>query len=493
MAGHDVQYGKHRTRRSFSRIKEVLDLPNLIEIQTDSFQEFLDHGLKEVFEDVLPVSNFTETMELEFVGYELKEPKYTLEEARAHDANYSAPIFVTFRLINKETGEIKTQEVFFGEFPIMTEMGTFIINGAERIIVSQLVRSPGVYFNDKVDKNGKVGYGSTVIPNRGAWLELETDSKDIAYTRIDRTRKIPFTTLVRALGFSGDDEIFDIFGDSDLVRNTIEKDIHKNPADSRIDEALKEIYERLRPGEPKTAESSRTLLTARFFDPRRYDLAPVGRYKINKKLNLRMRLLNQTLAEHVINGETGEIVWEAGTLLSREVLEAAESQFDELNLVEYIPNDAAVLTEPVLLQKFKIVAPTDPDRVVTVIGNANPAENVRTITPADVLAEMSYFLNLAEGLGRVDDIDHLGNRRIRAVGELLANQVRIGLTRMERNLRERMSVQDNEVLTPQQIINIRPVTAAIKEFFGSSQLSQFMDQHNPLSELSHKLEININI
>lgn len=227
MAGHEVQYGKHRTRRSFSRIKEVLDLPNLIEIQTDSFKDFLDNGLREVFEDVLPITNFTDTMELEFVGYELKEPKYTLEEARIHDASYSAPIFVTFRLINKETGEIKTQEVFFGDFPIMTEMGTFIINGGERIIVSQLVRSPGVYFNDKVDKNGKVGYGSTVIPNRGAWLELETDSKDIAYTRIDRTRKIPFTTLVRALGFSGDDEIMDIFGDSELVRNTIEKDIHK--------------------------------------------------------------------------------------------------------------------------------------------------------------------------------------------------------------------------------------------------------------------------
>lgn len=256
MAGHDVQYGKHRTRRSFSRIKEVLDLPNLIEIQTDSFKAFLDHGLKEVFEDVLPISNFTDTMELEFVGYEIKEPKYTLEEARIHDASYSAPIFVTFRLINKETGEIKTQEVFFGDFPIMTEMGTFIINGGERIIVSQLVRSPGVYFNDKVDKNGKVGYGSTVIPNRGAWLELESDSKDIAYTRIDRTRKIPFTTLVRALGFSGDDEIFDIFGDSELVRNTVEKDIHKNPMDSRTDEALKEIYERLRPGEPKTAAKS---------------------------------------------------------------------------------------------------------------------------------------------------------------------------------------------------------------------------------------------
>ena len=442
MAGHDVQYGKHRTRRSFSRIKEVLDLPNLIEIQTDSFKDFLDHGLKEVFEDVLPISNFTDTMELEFVGYEIREPKYSLEEARIHDASYSAPIFVTFRLVNKETGEIKTQEVFFGDFPIMTEMGTFIINGGERIIVSQLVRSPGVYFNDKVDKNGKVGYGSTVIPNRGAWLELETDSKDIAYTRIDRTRKIPFTTLVRALGFSGDDEIIDIFGDSELVRNTIEKDIHKNPMDSRTDEALKEIYERLRPGEPKTAESSRSLLVARFFDPRRYDLAPVGRYKINKKLNIKNRLLNQTIAEPLVDAETGEILVEAGTVMTRDVIDSISEQLDNgLNKITYIPNDAAVLTEPVELQKFKVVAPTDPDRVVTIIGNANPSDKVRIVTPADILAEMSYFLNLAEGIGRVDDIDHLGNRRIRAVGELLANQVRLGLSRMERNVRERMSVQ----------------------------------------------------
>ena len=491
MAGHDVQYGKHRTRRSFSRIKEVLDLPNLIEIQTDSFKDFLENGLKEVFEDVLPISNFTETMELEFVGYELKEPKYSLEEARIHDASYSAPIFVTFRLINKETGEIKTQEVFFGDFPIMTEMGTFIINGGERIIVSQLVRSPGVYFNDKVDKNGKVGYGSTVIPNRGAWLELETDSKDIAYTRIDRTRKIPFTTLVRALGFSGDDEIIDIFGDSDLVRNTIEKDIHKNPADARTDEALKEIYERLRPGEPKTADSSRSLLTARFFDPRRYDLAAVGRYKINKKLNVKTRLLNQTLAENLVDGETGEILVEVGTVMTRDVIDSIADALDNgLNSFVYTPNDYAVVTEPVVLQKFKVVSPLDADKVVTIVGNSNPDDKVRALTPADILAEMSYFLNLDQGLGKVDDIDHLGNRRIRAVGELLANQFRIGLTRMERNVRERMSVQDNEALTPQQIINIRPVTAAIKEFFGSSQLSQFMDQHNPLSELSNKRRLS---
>ncbi|KXT75380.1 DNA-directed RNA polymerase subunit beta [Streptococcus sp. DD12] len=491
MAGHEVQYGKHRTRRSFSRIKEVLDLPNLIEIQTDSFQEFLDSGLKEVFEDVLPISNFTDTMELEFVGYEFKEPKYNIEEARAHDAHYSAPMFVTFRLINKETGEIKTQEVFFGDFPLMTEMGTFIINGAERIIVSQLVRSPGVYFSESADKNGKINYGSTVIPNRGAWLELETDSKDIAYTRIDRTRKIPFTTLVRALGFSGDDEIVDIFGDSDLVRNTIEKDIHKNPSDSRTDEALKEIYERLRPGEPKTADSSRSLLTARFFDPHRYDLAAVGRYKINKKLNLKTRLLGQTIAENLVDPETGEILVEEGTVLTRDVLDSISEQLNgDLNKFIYTPNEYAVVTEPVELQKFRVVSPVDPDRVVNIIGNANPGEKVRHVTPADILAEMSYFLNLAEGLGTVDDIDHLGNRRIRAVGELLANQFRIGLSRMERNVRERMSVQDNEVLTPQQIINIRPVTAAIKEFFGSSQLSQFMDQHNPLSELSHKRRLS---
>ena len=491
MAGHDVQYGKHRTRRSFSRIKEVLDLPNLIEIQTDSFKEFLDTGLKEVFEDVLPISNFTDTMELEFVGYELKEPKYTLEEARIHDASYSAPIFVTFRLINKETGEIKTQEVFFGDFPIMTEMGTFIINGGERIIVSQLVRSPGVYFNDKVDKNGKVGYGSTVIPNRGAWLELETDSKDIAYTRIDRTRKIPFTTLVRALGFSGDDEIVDIFGDSELVRNTIEKDIHKNPADSRTDEALKEIYERLRPGEPKTADSSRSLLVARFFDPRRYDLAAVGRYKVNKKLNIKTRLLGQTIAENLVDPETGEILVEAGTEMTRDVIDSIAEYLDgDLNKFVYTPNDYAVVTEPVVLQKFKVVAPNDPDRVVTIVGNANPDDKVRALTTADILAEMSYFLNLAEGIGKVDDIDHLGNRRIRAVGELLQNQYRIGLSRLERVVRERMTTQDTENISPQSLINIKPVTAAVKEFFGSSQLSQFMDQNNPLGELTHKRRLS---
>ena len=488
MAGHEVQYGKHRTRRSFSRIKEVLDLPNLIEIQTDSFKDFLDNGLREVFEDVLPITNFTDTMELEFVGYELKEPKYTLEEARIHDASYSAPIFVTFRLINKETGEIKTQEVFFGDFPIMTEMGTFIINGGERIIVSQLVRSPGVYFNDKVDKNGKVGYGSTVIPNRGAWLELETDSKDIAYTRIDRTRKIPFTTLVRALGFSGDDEIMDIFGDSELVRNTIEKDIHKNPADSRTDEALKEIYERLRPGEPKTADSSRSLLVARFFDPRRYDLAPVGRYKINKKLSLKNRLYGQTLAETLADPDTGEIIVKKDTVVTHEIMDklAPYLDRDDFKMVTYQPSKEGVLPDPITVQEIKVYSKVDPEREVKLMSNGHIDADVKHLTPADVLASINYFFALQDKIGTTDDIDHLGNRRIRRVGELLQNQFRIGLARMERVVRERMSIQDPSTVTPQQLINIRPIVASIKEFFGSSQLSQFMDQHNPLGELTHK-------
>ena len=491
MAGHDVAYGKHRTRRSFSRIKEVLDLPNLIEIQTDSYQQFLDEGFKDVFQEMLPINNFADTMELEFVGYEMREPKYTIEEARAHDANYSAPIFVTFRLINKETGEIKTQEVFFGDFPLMTEMGTFVINGAERIIVSQLVRSPGVYFHDKVDKNGKVGYGHTTIPNRGAWFELDTDAKDIGYARIDRTRKLPFTVMMRALGFGSDTEIFDILGDSEILRNTIEKDIHKNTNDTRVEEALKDIYNRIRPGEPKTADSSRNLLVARFFDPRRYDLAPVGRYKINKKLALKNRLLGLKLAEPLVDGDTGEILVAADTEITREVLDDITEALDNgLNTEVYYPSDDAVLNDPINIQVVKVYSPNDPERVVNVISNGQIDPTVRTVTPADIIASINYWLGLNDGVGKVDDIDHLGNRRIRSVGELLQNQVRIGLSRMERVIRERMSSQDNESMTPQALLNIRPVVAAIKEFFGSSQLSQFMDQHNPLSELSHKRRLS---
>ncbi|MGE7366524.1 DNA-directed RNA polymerase subunit beta, partial [Desemzia incerta] len=491
LAGHLVNYGKHRTRRSYARINEVLELPNLIEIQSDSYQWFLDEGLREMFKDISPIEDFAGNLSLEFLDYTLQEPKYSVSEARAHDANYSAPIYVKLRLINKETGEVKDQEVFFGDFPLMTEMGTFIINGAERVIVSQLVRSPGVYFNLKIDKNGRESFGSTLIPNRGAWLEFETDAKNITYVRIDRTRKIPLSVLVRALGFGSDDQILDIFGSNESLNLTLEKDIHKNASDSRTEEALKDVYERLRPGEPKTADSSRSLLTARFFDPKRYDLAAVGRYKVNKKLSLKTRLFNQTVAETLIDSETGEIIVEAGTLLDRDQMNKLEEHLDNgLNNVTFYPSEDGVVPEPITLQIVKVYSKEDPERIVNVIGNGNVSEDHKHVTPADILASMSYFFNLQEGIGNVDDIDHLGNRRIRSVGELLQNQYRIGLSRMERVVRERMSIQDMSTVTPQQLINIRPVVASIKEFFGSSQLSQFMDQTNPLGELTHKRRLS---
>ncbi|MGB3161846.1 MAG: DNA-directed RNA polymerase subunit beta [Carnobacterium sp.] len=491
LAGHLVNYGKHRTRKSFARISEVLELPNLIEIQTNSYQWFLDEGLREMFKDISPIEDFAGNLSLEFLDYQLQNSKYTVEEARSHDANYSAPIYVKLRLINKVTGEVKDQEVFFGDFPLMTDMGTFVINGAERVIVSQLVRSPGVYFNSKLDKNGKENFGTTLIPNRGAWLEYETDAKDISYVRIDRTRKIPLSVLVRALGFGSDDQIFEIFGDNESLRLTIEKDLHKNASDSRTEEALKDVYERLRPGEPKTADSSRSLLTARFFDPKRYDLANVGRYKVNKKLNLKTRLFNLTLAETLIDPETGEIIIEKGTLLDRNQMDILDPYLDAgLNSVTYYPSEDAVVKDPILLQVVKVVSPKDPERIVNVIGNSVISTEIKNATPADIIASMNYFFNLQEGIGNVDDIDHLGNRRIRSVGELLQNQYRIGLSRMERVVRERMSIQDMATVTPQQLINIRPVVAAIKEFFGSSQLSQFMDQTNPLGELTHKRRLS---
>lgn len=487
---HMVQYGTKAQRRSYARIDEVLEIPDLIEIQTNSYQWFLDEGLKNMLEDISPIIDHSEKLQLYFHDYSFQEPKYTVEEARAHDANYSRPIYVNLRLVNQETGEVKEQEVFFGDLPIMTDMGTFIINGAERVIVSQLVRSPGVYFHDKVDKKARHTYTSTVIPNRGAWLEFETDAKGIAYVRIDRTRKLPITAMMRALGFGEDDEIVDILSETQLLNDTLIKDVHKNIADSRVEEALKDIYERLRPGEPKTAESSRNLLNARFFDPRRYDLAEVGRYKINKKLDLTKRLAGLTLAETLADPDTGEVILPEGTELTADSLAILRPHLENgLNVFTYTPSPEGVVGEPVDLQVIKVYSPIDPERVINIVGNAN-LEKVYHLTPADIIASMNYYLLLDEKIGTTDDIDHLGNRRIRSVGELLQTQFRIGLSRMERVVKERMSLQDVSTMTPQQLINIRPVVAAIKEFFGSSQLSQFMDQTNPLSELTNKRRLS---
>ncbi|MGK9044095.1 DNA-directed RNA polymerase subunit beta [Mammaliicoccus vitulinus] len=486
MTGQLIQYGRHRVRRSYARISEILELPNLIEIQTKSYQWFLKEGLLEMFRDISPIDDFTGNLSLEFVDYRLGEPKYDLEESKNRDATYSAPLRVKVRLINKETGEVKDQEVFMGDFPLMTDTGTFVINGAERVIVSQLVRSPSVYFNEKVDKNGKVSFGTTVIPNRGAWLEYETDAKDVPYVRIDRTRKLPISVLVRALGFSSDQEIIDLLGDNEYLRNALDKDNTET-----TDQALLEIYERLRPGEPPTVENAKSLLYSRFFDPKRYDLASVGRYKMNKKLHLKHRLFNQTLAEPIVDVETGEIAAEEGTVLDRRNLDKIIDVLESNANIHVYELNSGVLDEPVEVQAVKIYIPGDEEkRTTTVIGNAFPDEAVKCITPADIISSLSYFFNLLHGVGYTDDIDHLGNRRLRSVGELLQNQFRIGLSRMERVVRERMSIQDTESITPQQLINIRPVIASIKEFFGSSQLSQFMDQANPLAELTHKRRLS---
>lgn len=486
MTGQLIQYGRHRVRRSYARISEILELPNLIEIQTKSYEWFLKEGLLEMFRDISPIDDFTGNLSLEFVDYRLGEPKYDLEESKNRDATYAAPLRVKVRLINKETGEVKDQEVFMGDFPLMTDTGTFVINGAERVIVSQLVRSPSVYFNEKVDKNGKVSFGTTVIPNRGAWLEYETDAKDVPYVRIDRTRKLPITVLIRALGFSSDQEIIDLLGDNEYLRNALDKDNTET-----TDQALLEIYERLRPGEPPTVENAKSLLYSRFFDPKRYDLAAVGRYKMNKKLHLKHRLFNQTLAEPIVDVETGEIAAEEGTVLDRRNLDKIIDVLESNANIHVYELNSGVLDEPVEVQTVKIYIPGDEEkRTTTVIGNAFPDEAVKCITPADIISSLSYFFNLLHGVGYTDDIDHLGNRRLRSVGELLQNQFRIGLSRMERVVRERMSIQDTDSITPQQLINIRPVIASIKEFFGSSQLSQFMDQANPLAELTHKRRLS---
>jgi DNA-directed RNA polymerase subunit beta len=485
LAGHLVQFGR-RKRRTYARINEVLGIPNLIEIQQKSYEWFLEEGLREMFQDISPIQDFTGNLILEFIDYSLGDPKYSVDESKERDVTYAAPLRVKVRLINKETGEVKEQEVFMGDFPIMTETGTFIINGAERVIVSQLVRSPSVYYSTKVDKNGKKTYTATVIPNRGAWLELETDAKDIIYVRIDRTRKIPVTVLLRALGFGTDAEILEMLGDDEYIRNTLDKD----NTDS-TDKALIEIYERLRPGEPPTLDNARSLLVARFFDPKRYDLANVGRYKINKKLHIKNRLFNQRLAETLFDPETGEIIAEAGQLLDRRALDEILPYLEKgAGSKEYsIPNGVTDV-DNIPVQCIEVFAPNEDGKIVKVMSNGSIDKSVKNITPADIVSSINYFINLLHGIGNTDDIDHLGNRRLRSVGELLQNQFRIGLSRMERVVRERMSIQDANVITPQALINIRPVIASIKEFFGSSQLSQFMDQTNPLAELTHKRRLS---
>lgn len=462
-----VPVGK-RIRYSYAKINEVLDMPNLIELQKNSYNWFLKEGLQEIFRDISPIQDFTGNLVLSFENFTLGEPKYHVEECKERDVTYSAPLRVNVRLINRETGEIKEQEVFMGDFPLMTTNGTFIINGAERVIVSQLVRSPGVYYGETIDTTGKKLYNATVIPNRGAWLELETDANDVISVRVDRTRKLPVTVLIRALGWASNGSILELFYDDTRVRATLERD----STDSK-EEALVEIYKRLRPGEPPTVENATQLLESLFFDPKRYDLATVGRYKLTKKLGWKRRLMGKTLHQPLVDTTTGEIIVADGTVLDEKALLRIE--------------ESGIFAQPGLAEV--IIRQKDGSPIKVTCNAALPYTH-RTITREDIMASISYLLNLMDGHGHTDDIDHLGNRRLRSVGELLQNQFRIGLSRMERVVKERMTIQDIDVITPQALINIRPVVAAIKEFFGSSQLSQFMDQTNPLAELTHKRRLS---
>ena len=475
------QSGDYRKRRNYSMIKNSLELDNLLQIQKDSYQWFVTEGIKEVFEDLFPIESFSGSLSLEFGEYEFDTPRYSIKECKDRQITYAAPLKVQTRLFNNETGEVKEQEIFLGDMPLMTESGTFIINGAERVIVSQLVRSPNAYYSKEIDKNGKPVFASKIIPTRGTWLEYETDAKDVIYVRIDRTRKVPITTLLRAFGLSSDEEILEMFDNNEYLKNTIEKDSTKN-----TDEALIEIYEKLRPGEPTTLDSSKNQLITRFFDNFRYDLAKVGRYKFNKKLNVLDRLLNNVLAEDII--VDGEVVCSAGTKVTKDILKDIEKYFKEgYGTCEVTINEE--LDSHNVVQVVKVYSNVDPKKVVTIIGNDQNI-GVKTLTISDVYAAVSYYLNLMEGIGHDDEIDHLGNRRIRQVGELLQNQFKVGISRMERVIRERMTTQEIETVTPKTLINIRPVTAVIKEFFGSSQLSQFMDQVNPIAELTHKRRLS---
>ena len=482
MAYKNVKYGDYRERRNFSRIRNTYELKDLLEIQKKSYERFINIGIKEVFEDLFPVENFSGTLSLEFGDYHFDEPRYSIKESKDRETTYSAPLRVEVRLLNRETGEVKEQEIFMGDMPMMTESGTFVINGAERVIVSQLVRSPSVYFNREVDKNGRELITSQIIPTRGTWLEFEVDARDVLYVRIDRTRKVTLTTLLRAFGLSSDDQILSMFGEDDYLKNTIAKDSTKN-----TDEALIEIYEKLRPGEPATLDSSKNQIITRFFDEFRYDLAKVGRYKFNRKLNVIDRLLNQTLAEDVCDAD-GVVVLEKGTQITKANLDVLKDALNAgFGLQEVTVNDELDTYNKV--QVIKIVDPTDKKKKLIVIGN-DQSIDVKRLTISDVYASVSYYLNLLHSVGNYDEIDHLGNRRIRQVGELLQNQFRIGVSRMERVIRERMTTQEMEEVTPKTLINIRPVTAAMKEFFGSSQLSQFMDQTNPIAELTNKRRLS---
>ena len=482
MAYKVKKFGDHRERRTYAKTKNAIELNNLLEIQKKSYDWFITEGIKEVFEDIFPVESFTGNLSLEFGEYTFDEPRYSIKGCKERYATFAAPLKVAARLFNQETGEVKEQEIFLGDMPIMTESGTFVINGAERVIVSQLVRSPSVYFGKEIDKkNGKLIITSQIIPTRGTWLEYETDARDIVYVRIDRTRKVTITTLLRALGLSNDEDIIGLFGEDDYINKTLEKDPNKN-----TDEALIDIHSKLRPGEPSTLDSAKNQLISRFFDAFRYDLAKVGRYKYNKKLNVTERILGCKLAEDI--KVDNEVVFAEGTLIDKEVLEKLKEIFENgYGVTEVQINEE--LDSYNKVQIVKVYSKANPDKVIKVIGNDQTIDEKR-LTISDVYASVSYYLNLLEGVGNFDEIDNLSNRRVRQVGELLQNQFRIGVSRMERVIRDRMSTQEIDDVTPKTLINIRPLTAAMKEFFGSSQLSQFMDQTNPVAELTNKRRLS---
>ena len=480
MAFNVKKYGDYRERRSYAKTKNSVELSNLLEIQKKSYDWFMTDGIKEVFEDIFPVESFTGNLILEFGDFFFEAPRYNIKECKDRYSTYASPLKVEVRLFNQETGEVKEQEIYLGDMPIMTDSGSFVINGAERVIVSQLVRSPSVYFGREVDKNGRVCITSQVIPTRGTWLEYETDTRGVIYVRIDRTRKVPVTTLLRAIGLSNDEDILSVFGEDDYLQKTIEKDVNKN-----TDEALIDIHSKLRPGEPSTLDSAKNQLVSKFFDAFRYDLAKVGRYKFNKKLNVLERMLGLTLAEDI--KKNNEVVLEKGTIITKDNLEVLKDALDAGFGIKEVPFNTALDEEiPVCnIQVVKVFDKNDPTKIVRVVGN-DQTLTVKRLTISDIYASVSYYLNLLGGIGNFDEIDHLSNRRVRQVGELLQNQFRIGIARIERVIRDRMSTQDIAEVTPKTLINIRPLTAAIKEFFGSSQLSQFMDQTNPIAELTNK-------